>query len=225
MIDFREELYKLSSSEYKEFQQKLVPNANIIGVKIPKIRKYAKGLNEEEKEYYLKKYSKEYLEEIILMGLIICDLDTNIEDILNYTKSYVDLINDWCSCDIFCSSFHITNKYKDIVFNFLNEYLYSDREFYIRFGLVMLINYYICDEYIDEIFKIIDNIRCTKYYDKMALSWLISVIYIYYKDRVIKYLKKFKLDKFTQNMTVQKIIESNRVSQEEKESIRDLKIS
>ena len=137
MIDFRNELFKLSSDKYRLFQTKLVPNvSNIIGVQIPKIRKFCKSLSSEEKDYYLNKYDKEYLEEVILMGLIICDLKTDIDDILIYTKSYIELIDNWCSCDIFCSSFHIADKYKKVIFDFLEEYLYSEKEYYIRFRII-----------------------------------------------------------------------------------------
>lgn len=221
---FREDLLNLSTDKYKAFQCKLVPNvSNIMGVSIPKIRKYCKCLTDEEKIYYINDYEYEYLEEVILMGLIICDLKLNINETLKYTEKYIKLIDNWCSCDVFCSSFHIAGQNKDIVFSFLEKYLNSDNEFYIRFGLVMLINYFICDEYIDDIFEIIDNIKCKKYYDKMALAWLISMVYIKYKNRTITYLKKCNLDKFTYNKSIQKIVESNVVSKEEKEFIRLLK--
>ena len=114
MIKFRDELLKLSSDKYQKFQYKLIPNiSNIIGVQIPKIRKFCKNLTEQEKQYYLDEYDKEYLEEVILMGLIICDLKCDINKILSYTKEYVELIDNWCSCDIFCSSFHITKQNKE----------------------------------------------------------------------------------------------------------------
>lgn len=224
MINFREDLLNLSTDKYKAFQCKLVPNvSNIMGVKIPDIRKYSKGLTYEEKVYYINNYDYEYLEEIILMGLIICDLKLSIEETLKYTEKYIKLIDNWCSCDIFCSSFHIAKQNKDVVFLFLQKYLNSNNEFYIRFGLVMLINYFICDDYIDDVFKIIDNVKCSKYYDKMAQAWLISMIYIKYKDRTIDYLKHCNLDKFTYNKSIQKIIESNKVSKEEKDFIRLLR--
>lgn len=224
MINFREDLLNISANKYKEFQSKLVPNvSSIMGVSIPDIRKYSKKLTDEDKLYYINNYDCKYLEEVILMGLIICDLKLDIEEILKYTEKYINLIDNWCSCDIFCSSFHITNQNKKVVFSFLDRYLYSNDEFYIRFGLVMLINYFICDEYIDDVFKIIDNVKCSKYYDKMAHAWLISMVYLKYKDRTIAYLKKCNLDKFTYNKSIQKIIESNKVSKEEKEFIRSLK--
>lgn len=220
----REDLLNLSTNKYKNFQCKLVPNiSNIMGVSIPNIRKYSKGLTYDEKLDYINNYDYEYLEEIILMGLIICDLKLPIEEILKYTEKYINLIDNWCSCDIFCSSFHITNQNKNIIFSFIQKYLNSNNEFYIRFSLVMLINYFICDEYIDEVFRIIDNVWCSKYYDKMALAWLISMVYIKYKDRTISYLKNCNLDKFTYNKSIQKIIESNKVSKEEKDFIRLLK--
>lgn len=224
MIDFRCELFKLSSDKYRDFQKKIVPNIpNIIGVQIPKIRKFSKKLSYEEKMYFLDISKKEYLEEKILMGFIICDLKLDINDILKYTKEYVDLIDNWCVCDIFCSSFHITNKYLDAIFNFIQDYLYSDKEYYIRFGLVMLLYYFINDNYVDDVFNIISSVNCKNYYDKMALAWLISTLYTKYSDRTINFLKSCNLDKFTHNKSIQKIIESNKVSDKEKNYIRNLK--
>lgn len=221
---FREDLINLSTDKYKTFQCKLVPNvSNIMGVSIPNIRKYCKSLTYEEKIYYINNYDYKYLEEVILMGLIICDLKLPIEETLKYTEKYIKFIDNWCSCDIFCSSFHITNQNKEILFSFLQKYLNSNNEFYVRFGLVMIINYFICDEYIDDVFKIIGNVKCSKYYDKMALSWLISMVYVKFKDRTITYLKECNLDKFIYNKAIQKIIESNKVPKEEKEFIKLLR--
>ncbi len=225
MINYKNELQLLSDEKYRIFQSKLVPNVNnIMGVKIPKLRSFINKLSKNEKLDYINNYDCKYHEEILLKGLIICSIKDDIEKILSYTREYISLIDSWDTCDIFVSSFHITKLNKKEVYKFINKYIYSDKEFEKRFAIVMLLNYFVCDDYIDDIFNIIKYIKCNYYYDKMALAWLISILYINYKDRTLKYLNNCNLDIFTFNKSIQKIIESNRVSRKDKEFLKKFKI-
>lgn len=108
------------------------------------------------------------------------------------------------------------------MFKYLKKYILFD-EYSVRFILVMFIWYYIDLEYLDEIFNIIDNIKNDKYYVRMAIAWLISICYVKYEDITMKYLKNTKLDDFTYNKSIQKIIESNQVSSYKKNEIKNMK--
>ena len=102
----------------------------------------------------------------------------------------------------------------------------SDREFELRFAIVILLDYYITDEYIDNVIKILDNIKHTEfYYVKMAVAWTLSIAYIKYPDKIMQYLQSGNnhLDKDTYNKALQKIIESNRVGKREKNKIKKMK--
>ena len=110
------------------------------------------------------------------------------------------------------------------VFEFIQQYISSKNEFEVRFAVIMLMDYYLTDEYIDEVFKIYNEIKLDKYYVKMAVAWGISVAFVKYENKTREFLKNNSLDKFTFNKTLQKIIESNRVSKEAKDEMRGMKI-
>ena len=105
------------------------------------------------------------------------------------------------------------------MWDFLEKYIKSDKEYEIRFALVMYLEYFMTEEFIEAIFERIENITNKEYYVQMAIAWLISIAYIKQKERTIIYIQKNSLDKFTQNKAIQKIRESYRVSKEEKESL------
>ena len=109
------------------------------------------------------------------------------------------------------------------MWDYLSKYLSSDKEFTIRFYLVMFLWYFVNDEYLNKILEITDNIKSDYYYVKMAQAWLISEAYAKYPGITLEYLKKSKLDKWTFNKGIQKIRESFRVTKEDKDMLNKLK--
>ena len=122
-------------------------------------------------------------------------------------------MDDWQSCDTTISNMKYFKYNQDI--NYIKKYLYH------RVGYVILLTYYIKDEYIDELYNIVDNYNSDNYYVKMAVAWLLSYLIIYDKNRAVKYLKKSKLDDFTYNKGIQKAIESKKIK--DKKWLKDLK--
>ena len=109
------------------------------------------------------------------------------------------------------------------MWKFIQKYLKSDKEFKIRFAVVMILDYYIDEEYLKEDFKIFDDIKHEGYYVKMAVAWAISVCLIKYYEDTLEYLKKSKIDNWTYNKAIQKAIESYRISDSQKDFLRKLK--
>lgn len=139
-------LFTLQDINYKKFYSRLCPGINnIIGVRVPILRKYAKQLlREYNMEFLIDNIGNDYYEEIMLQGMIIgLYNDSNIEIILKYIKSFVPKIDNWAICDVFCSGLKITNKNKVMMWDFLQQYIVSDKEFEIRFAIVMILDYYI----------------------------------------------------------------------------------
>lgn len=222
--DIKKRIYELADEKYKDFHSRLCPGTtNIVGVRTPVLRNYAKELN---RKYSLNELLKEIddtlYEEIMLQGMLI-GLSKNIEEVLKYTKTFIPKIDNWAICDVFCAGLKITKKYKKEMWNFIQKYLNSDKEFEIRFGIVIILDYYIDEEYLDKNFEIFQKIKNDNYYVKMAIAWAISICLIKYYDKTIKYLKKAKLDDWTYNKSLQKAIESYRISDEQKEYLRKMK--
>ena len=221
MEDIRKKLLELQDVKYKEFHSGLCPNVDkIIGVRVPQLKELAKQIVKEDYKEFLNHAKDEYYEELALHGLVIGYAKMSIEDTFDYLKEFVPKINSWAVCDVTCANLKITKKYRKEMWEFLETYIHSNKEYEIRFAIVMYLNYYLTDdEYIAEILKRIDKVENKEYYVQMAIAWLISIAYIKQKDKTIKYLEKNHLDKFTQNKAIQKIRESYRVPKEEKENL------
>ena len=222
----RTDLLGLQDKKYQQFHSSLCPGTdNIIGVRTPILRNYAKKLSKQEniKEYIF--FNKTvYYEEVMLQGMLIGFIrNTDIKEVLSIIKNFVPKIDNWAVCDIFCSGLKIVNKNKETVWNFIQKYLKSKKEFELRFAIVMMLDYFICEKYIDRVLTILDNIKHEAYYVKMAVAWTISVAFVKFKDKTMKYFKKNNLDDWTYNKALQKICESLRVSKETKKIIKAMK--
>lgn len=220
------QLLKMKDVKYFEFHSKLCKNVNLIGIRVPNLRSYAKRLYLEnilDIDNLLSKFDTEFYEEVMLKGMIIgLDKKVSIDKFIKRIKQFVPLIDNWAVCDTFCAGLKLTKKYPKEIFALICEYLKSNKEFELRFALVMFLNYFINDQYINEVFSLIEKIDNHDYYCEMAISWALSVCLIDYFDLTINYLKKAKLSKFVYRKTIQKAIESYRINEDKKKYLRSL---
>ena len=224
--EIKKKLQELSDTKYKEFHSSLCPGTeNIIGVRVPILRNYAKELfSVQNWKETIKQIDNQYYEEIMLQGMLIGQAKKeNIEIVLKYIEEYVSKIDNWAICDVFCAGLKITQKYKEEMWNFIQKHLKSDKEFEIRFAIVMILDYYIEEEYIKKDLEILDKITHEGYYVKMAIAWAISVCLIKFYDETIKYLQDCNLDNWTYNKAIQKALESYRITNEQKEFLKKKK--
>lgn len=224
--EIKKKLFELSDRKYKEFHGGLCPGTeNIIGVRVPILRNYAKELyNEKNWEQTIEEIDNQYYEEIMLQGMLIgLAKKEDINTILRYVEKYVPKIDNWAICDVFCAGLKITQKHKKEMWNFIQKYLKSNKEFEIRFAVVMILDYFIEEEYLQKNFEIFDSIKHEGYYVKMAVAWAISICLVKYYEYTVEYLKKSKIDNWTYNKAIQKAIESYRISDEKKQELRKIK--
>lgn len=216
---------EISDKEYKEFHSKLCPGVkNIIGVRVPKLRNLAKEIIKEEKQYeYLKIEKLDYYEEILLQGMLIGFLKDDINDIQKQLEVFIKKIDNWAICDAVCAGLKITKKNTEEMWKFIEKYLESNSTYDIRFAIVMILDYYIADVYIDKVLEILKKERKDEYYVKMAIAWAVSIAYIKYPEKTMKLLKNNELSDFTYNKSIQKIIESYRVEKDKKDELRKMK--
>lgn len=221
----KEKLLELADPKYKEFHSGLCPGTdNIIGVRVPVLRNYAKELGKEyEISELLKQIDNQYYEEIMLQGMLIGLAKQDFETMQKQIEEFVPKIDNWAVCDVFCAGLKATKKKKEEMWHFIQKYLLSDQEFKIRFGVVMILDYYIEEDYLEKDFKIFDAITSQAYYVQMAVAWAISIALIKFYDKTIKYLENAKLDNFTYNKALQKAIESYRITEEKKQVLREMK--
>ena len=160
----------------------------------------------------------------MLQGMLIGQAkNENIDTILKYVEEYIPKIDNWAICDTFCAGLKITKKYKKEMWEFIQKYLKSEKEFEIRFAIVIILDYFIDEEYLKKDFKIFDNIKHEGYYVRMAIAWAISICLIKYYEDAVEYLKNAKIDNWTYNKAIQKAIESYRISDDKKDFLKKLK--
>lgn len=221
-MKIKQRILNEAEKDYKKFTAALIPNINnVLGVRLPVLRNLAKDVYKNEDWHeFLQCEDCEFMEEIMLQGMVIGLIKDDPEKILKYVKNFVPKINNWAVCDCFCSGLKFVKNNKELVWNFIQPYFKSQNEYDIRFAFVMLLDHFICDEYIDEIFKLVDEFKDDRYYAKMAVAWALSICFIKYEEKTFNYLKKSKLEKWTYNKSLQKIRESLRVSKETKEILK-----
>ncbi len=224
MESVRKQLIRMADAEYREFSSALVPEeTHMLGVRLPELRKLAKSIAKEDWKSFLRNAGDTFFEEVMLQGMVIGYLQTDIEEQLTYVADFVPKIRNWSICDSFCAGLKCAKKHPERVWSFLKPYFSSVKEFELRFGLVMALNYFVDTTYIDAVFSEIAKVELKTYYAQMAAAWALSVCFVGFPEKTMEFLKQGRLDPFTYQKTLSKIIESNRVDSETKQKIRDLK--
>lgn len=218
-MDIREELFKLKDEKYRDFQIKLTPTVDentVIGVRIPELRKLSKKLENND-------FGWDYYEEKMLHGFYIGAKNMPFESRIKLIEEFIPMIDNWAVCDSACSSMKFINKNREEFFEFLKRYMYSSEEYSLRFVCVILMSYYIDDEYIDFVLDYYSNLKSDYYYVKMAVAWGLSVAFVKYQEKVLPILESKKLSSDVQNMTISKIRDSYRVDSKLKTYIKTLR--
>lgn len=216
-------LYELKDEKYKQFHSRLLKNENIevIGIRTPELKKIAKEISKNDYKTFIKENTHQTYEECLLHGLILGYIKVNEKELLKLIDDFIPYIDNWAVNDLTVSNL---KAFKTIDLMVINKYINSTNPWEIRFGLTLLLTYYITKENLINIFKICNTITNEHYYVKMANAWLISMCYIKYPKETFKYLKTCKLDKFTKNKSISKICDSYRVDKKQKEEIKKLRI-
>ncbi len=225
----KEKLLSAANSDLAKFNTKLCPDTNrkVLGIRIPDLRKMAKDISKQDYKTFLdeaKNEKQEYIEEVIIQGLVIGYANIELDDKLKLITEFVPKIDSWIITDTFCPTIKIKKQELQKAWDFVIPYTKSKKEFEARFGIIMLLDYFIIPEYVDKVIEVIDKIENKNYYTQMAMAWTMAEIGIKFNDKLIAYLKgKNNLDKFTYNKTLQKMIESYRISDKQKTELKTMK--
>ena len=161
--------------KFKTFTSALISGSRpILGVRVPILRKIAKEIAKGDWHTYLKEATEDTYEEVAIKGFVIGYAKEDLEGLIPYITEHVEKINDWSLCDGFCSNLKIVGKHKEEFLQFLLPYGKIDDEYKQRVVAVMLLDYYLTDEYIDMSLEVLDSLKNEKYYCKMAVAWAIA---------------------------------------------------
>ena len=212
--------------KFKDFTSTLIPGARpILGVRVPILRKIAKEIAKGDWQKYLNEASEDTYEEVAIKGFVIGYAKDDLEVLMPFIVEHIEKIDDWSLCDGFCSNLKIVGKHKEVFLEFLLPYTKIDDEFKQRIVAVMLMTYYLTDEDVDMTLKILDSLKNEKYYCKMAVAWAVATAWAKQRDKTCNYMQEGNntLDDWTYNKAIQKMLESYRVSDEDKAMLRTMK--
>jgi len=218
-------LTQLQDEKYREFSASLIPGSKpLIGVRIPVLRKLAKEIiKKEDWISFLENGAEDYFEELMLKGFVIGYAKADIDCILEQAERFIPKITDWSVNDSFCSTFKVAKENQEKVWDFLMKYIDSKKEFELRIVAVMLMDYYLTEEFIDRVLEIYHRIPPVGYYTQMGVAWGVATAYIKFPEQTMTFLKNNRLDDFTYNKSISKMLESYCVSAKEKELLRSMK--
>lgn len=212
--------------KFKDFTSVLIPGARpILGVRVPILRKLAKEIAKDDWQTYLKEATEDTYEEVAIKGFVIGYAKAELKGLLPYIAEHIEKIDDWSLCDGFCSNLKVVEKHQEEFLEFLLPYAKIDDEFKQRVVAVMLMTYYLTDDYIDMSLEVLDSLKNEKYYCKMAVAWAIATAWAKQREKTYCFMQEGNntLDDWTYNKAIQKMLESYRVSDEDKDMLRKMK--
>lgn len=222
-MEIIEELFKMQDLEYKSFQSKLVPNVNfdtIIGVRIPLLRKLAKRIKNECKDF-LCSLPHRYYDENNLHSLLISQID-DFDQCIALISDFLPFVDNWATCDMLRPKCFKNNKQE--LLEQIQAWISSSHTYTVRFAIEMLMVHYLDDDFHEIFLKAVSKITSDEYYINMMISWYFSTALAKQWESTVPYIEQRRLSSWVHNKTIQKSLESYRICEEHKEYLRKLKI-
>ena len=223
-MTIKEELFALQDISYGNFQSKLIPGIprkHIIGVRVPEGRKLAKRLLKEEKvSKFLGELPHKYYDENMLHGLLISEIK-DYDKCIKEVDKFLPFVDNWAVCDIMSPKIFKKNKVE--LLQKIKEWSISKKTYTCRFGIEMLMTYFLDDDFKPEYLEIPVSVNSDEYYVQMMIAWFFATALTKQWDVTIKYIENHRLDAQTHNKAIQKARESNRVTKDQKEYLKTLK--
>lgn len=223
--DIQARLYDNQDIAYAEFQRKLIPTVeptSIIGVRTPVLRKFAKELvKRDDLDDFLTHLPHRYYEENQLHALVL-SLSKDFTLLMPQVECFLPYIDNWATCDIFSPK--VFKKYLSDLLAYIDQWLNSSHPYTIRFGIGMLMEHYLGEEFNLTYPERVCAIHSEEYYVNMMIAWYFSTALVKQYESVLPYIERGKLDKWTHNKTIQKAVESRRITPDQKAYLRTLKI-
>lgn len=223
-MDITKKLLSLKEEAYGDFQAKIVPNIErerIIGIRIPVLRQLAKELKgQPEVKEFFNMLPHKYYEENILHIILIEDI-MDYEECMEEIEKFLPYMDCWAVTDDKIPK--VLSKHREELIKSVYRWIQSKETYTCRYGLHMLMSQYLDGDFKPEYLEIAASVRSEEYYVNMMNAWYFATALAKQWDATIPYIEKNELDIWTHNKTIQKAIESYRVTKEHKEYLRTLK--
>ncbi len=223
--EIREELFKLQDEKYRDFQVKLIPGKDtdtMIGVRTPDLRKYAKTLGKNDKiEDFLNDLPHKYFDEDQLHAFIISEMK-DYGKCMEETEKFLPYVDNWATCDQMSPK--IFKKHKTELLEAIKEWIKSDKTYTIRFSIGMLMQHFLDEDFDIAYPEMVAAVRSEEYYVNMMIAWYFATALAKQYETILPFIEGKKLDTWTHNKAIQKSVESYRITPEQKDYLRSLKI-
>ena len=223
-MNITERLLSMQDEAYKEFHCKLMPTINpdtVIGVRVPMLRKLAKELyGTAEAEAFLSELPHKYYDENNLHAYLIAQIK-DYNSCIAEAERFLPYINNWATCDGLSPK--IFKKHLPELLEHIKVWLASDETYTVRFAIGMLMQFYLDDAFDLQYSDMVAAVKSEEYYVNMMIAWYFATALSKQYDAVLPYLENHKLDIWTHNKTIQKAIESYRITDDQKKYLRGLK--
>lgn len=220
-----EELFVLQDPSYREFHSKLMPTVDpqkVIGVRTPQLRKLAKKLGKEPGIHsFLHMLPHEYYEENNLHGFLI-EQEKDYEECMALLEEFLPFVDNWATCDLMAPK--VFQKHLPELLDKIRQWVSGSDTYTVRFGLGMLMRYYLDGEFRPEYLELAATVRSEEYYINMMQAWFFATALAKQWEAALPYLTEKRLSVWTHNKTIQKAAESFRITKEQKEYLKTLKI-
>lgn len=221
MTGLQEQLFEMQDLGYREFHSKLMPTVDkgkIIGIRTPQLRKFAKEFAKtEEKELFLNTLPHLYYEEDNLHGFLL-EMEKDYAVLVEKVDRFLPFVDNWATCDMMRPK--VFKKHLPELFEYVKVWMESEHTYTVRYGIGMLLSFYLDEEFDEKHLEMVAKIRSEEYYVNMMVAWYFATALAKQWDAAICYIENQKLDKWTHNKAIQKAIESYRVTKEQKEYLR-----
>lgn len=219
-------LFSLADTTFRDFTAPLIPNIapqNVIGVRVPQIRAYAKQLaGDPLATTFLNALPHTYLEENILHAALIPCVTKDFETTLRLIEQFLPYIDCWAVCDVGVPKIFL--KHRDALYAKVLEWAQSERLYTVRFALVTSMQLYLADDFRPQLLDIFASVPAGDYYLDMGLAWFFSVALVKQYDATLPLLQNRTLATWVHNKTIRKAIESRRIDDDKKQYLRSLAI-
>lgn len=225
MTEIQEKLFELQDLKYKDFHSKLMPTVNkdrIIGVRTPQLRRFAKELNKLEMRVdFLNTLPHKYYEEDNLHAFLIEQIK-DFDECIFALDDFLLFVDNWATCDMMTPK--VLGKHPKKLYEKIKEWINSEHTYTVRFGIVSLMKFFANEQIDKKHLELLLSVKSDEYYINMSIAWYLATALSSRWDLVIPYIEKQKFNSWVHNKSIQKAIESYRITNEQKEYLKTLKI-
>lgn len=220
----KEALFSMQDLEYKRFHSKLMPTIDpdtIIGVRTPQLRAFAKKISKEENtDIFLKTLPHEYYEENNLHAFLIEQIK-DYEECISQIDIFLPFVDNWATCDMMRPK--CFKKHTDELLDKIQEWLKSDHSYTIRFGIEMLMVFFLDEKFDKQYLEMVATVESNEYYVNMMIAWYFATALAKQYVSTVPYIEERRLPVWVHNKTIQKAVESYRITEEQKSYLKQLK--